>query len=227
MSEIQTESRKALTELISLLQEVDGRWASPEWNLQSEADVVGAHRAMMHMLEGGLVGMFESDPASPVLRRIVSPTRKFTGDNADAIYFDAPVSNEYSYRVRGQMNGAVYVSLTVEMGTESGLWETRPRASSTMKSSMSMPKANSKSPWEEVPHPAINSLWARVRPGLRPAIILKRAVALPAIPSGSLAWKSSVWTPPPRLGPRRMRALLQAFGAWRNLCAAGPSISRR
>ena len=32
-SGIQTQSRKALQELIGLLQEVDQRWASNEWNL--------------------------------------------------------------------------------------------------------------------------------------------------------------------------------------------------
>ena len=33
---IQTESRKALRELIDLLDEIDERWAGPEWNLQSD-----------------------------------------------------------------------------------------------------------------------------------------------------------------------------------------------
>ena len=120
MSEIQTESRKALRELIDLLGEVDTRWASAEWNLANESDVVNAHRALMHMLEGGLVGMFESDPTAPSFRRIVTPSRKFTGDNADAIYFDAPVSPAHSYWVRGEINGSCYVSLTVEIGTEDG-----------------------------------------------------------------------------------------------------------
>lgn len=117
---IQTESRKALRELIDLLSEVDERWASPEWNLASEADVFGAHRALMHMLEGGLAGYTESDPARPDFRRIVSPSRKFTGDNGDAIYFDAPVSADREYVVRGETNGAVYVSLTVEITDEPG-----------------------------------------------------------------------------------------------------------
>lgn len=117
---IQTESRRALHELIDLLQEVDQRWAGPEWNLNSAGDVADAHRALMHMLEGGLTGMFESDPARPRFRRIVTPTRKFTGDNGDAIYFDAPVSSDYEYLVHGTMNGAVYVSLTVEIDTDDG-----------------------------------------------------------------------------------------------------------
>ena len=125
MSAIQTESRKALRELLDLLQEVDERWAGPEWNLQSPADVTGAHRALMHMLEGGLITFFESDPARPRFRRIVSPTRKITGDNPDAIYFDAPVSPDRSYRVRGRMDGAIYVSFTVECDTEDGDMATR------------------------------------------------------------------------------------------------------
>ena len=115
-----TESRRALGEFIALLQEIDTRWASPEWNLMGAEDVVGAHRALMHMLEGGLVGMFESDPARPEFRRIVTPSRKFTGDNSDAIYFDAPVSSAHSYTVRGNIDGAVYVSITIESGTADG-----------------------------------------------------------------------------------------------------------
>ncbi len=117
---IQTESRTALRELIALLQEVDERWAGEEWNLFAAEDVVGAHRSLMHILDGAVGTMFENDPASPVMRRIVTPTRKFTGDNSDAIYFDAPISADHEYRIRGNMHGAVYVSITVEEGTADG-----------------------------------------------------------------------------------------------------------
>ena len=119
-SPLSTHSRTALRELIDLLEEVDARWAGPEWNLHSEADVAAAHRSLMHVLEGGLAGMFEYDVAHPQFRRIVTPWRKYTGDNGDAIYFDAPVSADYEYRVRGNMNGAVYVSITLEEGTDDG-----------------------------------------------------------------------------------------------------------
>ncbi len=122
---IQTESRKALRELIDLLHEIDDRWAGPEWNLQSEDDVVGAHRALMHLLEGGLASTFESDPGHPQFRRIVSPWRKFTGDNSDAIYFDAPVSPDYEYVVRGRIDEATYVSLTIEADSADGSMASR------------------------------------------------------------------------------------------------------
>ena len=111
-----TESRRALHELIDLLGEVDRRWASPEWNLHTADDVVGAHRSLMHMLQWGLVGLFERDPAAPRFHRIVGPDRKLLGDNPDAVYFDAPVSAGHAYRVTGDTRGATYVSITVESG---------------------------------------------------------------------------------------------------------------
>ena len=113
---IETESRRALHELIDLLGEVDRRWASPAWNLHSADDIVGAHRALMHMLQWGLVGLFERDPAAPRFHRIVDPDRKVLGDNPDAVYFDAPVSADHVYRVTGETKGATYTSITVESG---------------------------------------------------------------------------------------------------------------
>ena len=113
---IDTESRRALHELIDLLGEVDRRWASPEWNLNTADDIFGAHRAVMHYLQWGLIGLFERDPAAPRFHRIVDTNRKVLGENPDAVYFDAPVSTDHAYRVTGEVKGAAYVSITVEAG---------------------------------------------------------------------------------------------------------------
>ena len=120
MDSIDTESRRALHELIDLLGEADRRWVSPEWNLHTADDVVGAHRALMHYLQWGLVGLFERDPAAPRFHRIVAPDRKLLGDNPDAVYFDAPISADHAYRVTGETKGATYVSITVESGAAWG-----------------------------------------------------------------------------------------------------------
>ncbi len=117
---IQSESRVALRELIELLEEVDQHWCSEERNLASAADVAGAHRALMHILEAGLVGYFEQDARTPDFRRIVTPSRKLTGDNSDAIYFDASLDPQFTYLIRGEMNQAVYFSMTIEEGAEDG-----------------------------------------------------------------------------------------------------------
>lgn len=120
MSTDMTESRKAFHELLDLLREVDDRWLGPEWALATRDDVAGGFRALMHILQGGLFTYFEDDPDHPRFLQIVSPSRKFTGDNADAIYYDTPVNPARSYRVRGSMAGAVYFSLTVEAGAQDG-----------------------------------------------------------------------------------------------------------
>jgi hypothetical protein len=121
MAEIVAESKTALRELIALLEQVDQRFLSSEWNLMSGADVAEATRAVMHLVQGALALQFERTPERPAFRRIVTPTRKFTGDNADAIYYDAPVSGKYAYRVRGNLAGAVYTSITIEAGADGGL----------------------------------------------------------------------------------------------------------
>jgi hypothetical protein len=115
---IETQSRTALGELIALLQEIDARWSGPELN--SPEDIVGSHRALMHILEASLVGFFEQDTSRPDFRRITTPSRKLTGDNGDAIYFDAPISAKHAYVIHGSLQGAAYFSLTIEEGTAEG-----------------------------------------------------------------------------------------------------------
>ena len=88
-----SKSREAFDALLATLAEAADRYAGAEWGLQSPDDVAGGLRVLAHLLEGGLVGHFEDDPAQPVFRQIVTSTRKAMGDNADAIYFDASVSS--------------------------------------------------------------------------------------------------------------------------------------
>lgn len=120
MSRIENESRKAFRDLLALLADVDDHYLGPKWGIGSASDVATGLRSVMHLLQGGLFTFFEEDAAHPRFRPIVSPTRKFTGDNADAIYFDTPVDPRRTYRVRGNTAGAVYMSLTVEAGVEEG-----------------------------------------------------------------------------------------------------------
>lgn len=117
---IPSDSRTAFTEFIALLQELDQHWASEERNLATAADVAGAHRAIMHVLEAGLIGWFECDPRYPDFRRVLSPSRKVIGDNSDAIYFDAPIDAQYEYLIHGNTHGAAYFSLTIEVDCADG-----------------------------------------------------------------------------------------------------------
>jgi hypothetical protein len=114
------ESRKAFDDLLDLLRELSERYAGPEWLVQETDDVAEALRAILHLLEAALLTRVESHPAHPWLREFPLPTRKFLGDNSDAIYFETAISPDHSYRLRGNMAGAVYVSITVEAGAPDG-----------------------------------------------------------------------------------------------------------
>jgi hypothetical protein len=125
MSKSPGETGKALHELIDLLREVDERFVGPEWGIEDPASAAEATRAVMHILQSGLVSHFEESADHPFFRRIVTPHRKLTGDNPDAIYYETPVRGGLTYRIRGAMAGAVYVSVTVEAGAENASFGAR------------------------------------------------------------------------------------------------------
>jgi hypothetical protein len=118
------ESRRALRELIALLQEIDERYLGEEWLSPSFGDTVDGFRSLANLIEGSFFLNFESDPERPFFRPIVSRTRKMLGDNPDAIYYTAPVRSDRSYRVTGNLAGSVYLSFTVEVGSEDGGYST-------------------------------------------------------------------------------------------------------
>jgi hypothetical protein len=55
----------------------------------------------------------EADPERPRFSSIVSPARKFLGDNPDSIYQQAVIRGDRSYRIRGRRNGQCYISFTI------------------------------------------------------------------------------------------------------------------
>jgi hypothetical protein len=114
------ETPQAWAGLLAMLAEAGERFAGPEFDLDSPDDVAEAHRALLHLLEVGLLTELEADPAHPVFRPLVLSTMKAMGDNPDAIYFAAPVSPEHAYRVTGRTAGAAYMAVTIEAGADDG-----------------------------------------------------------------------------------------------------------
>ena len=112
-------SRAAFQQLIDTLQQAADRWVVPGPGMTDD-DVAEGFRNLTHILQSGLYAHQEFDPDRPVFRRIVSPTRSFTGDNSDAVYFEAPMAEEREYIVRGNLAGAVYTSFTMEAGAGEG-----------------------------------------------------------------------------------------------------------
>jgi len=120
-----SETRAAWAGLLEVLAEAGGRFAGEDWMVVDDRDVAEAHRTIAHILQSGLVSHAEFDPERPVWRRIVTPTRKFSGDNADAIYFEAPIRGDRTYRITGNLTQAVYTAFTVEAGANDGSYPDR------------------------------------------------------------------------------------------------------
>jgi hypothetical protein len=116
------ESRKAFRELLDTLRELDGRFLGAEWQVSSARDVADGHRFLTTILSAAIDFYMESDAERPHFTRIVSPTRRFGGDNPDASYFFAPIRGDRSYRIRGRLNREVYLSHTIHGGTPEGGW---------------------------------------------------------------------------------------------------------
>lgn len=115
-------SRKAFRELLDTLREIDERFLGPEWQVTSPQDVADGHRFLTTILSAAIDFYMESDPERPHFTRIVSPTRRFGGDNPDANYCYAPIRGDRSYRIRGRMSREVYLSYTIHGGTPEGGW---------------------------------------------------------------------------------------------------------
>ena len=96
-----SESRQAFNDLLDLLRELSERYAGPEWLVQEADDVAEALRAILHLLEASLLTRVESSPEHPWLREWPLPTRKFLGDNSDAIYYETAISPDHTYELRG------------------------------------------------------------------------------------------------------------------------------
>jgi hypothetical protein len=172
------------------------------------------------VLAGALDMYGERDAQRPHFTRIVTPWRKFLGDNPDAVYFSAPVRADRAYRIRGNTVGAVYTSFTVEGGNADGRYPTRvvsalnddemqiaadgtTRSSSRRSASRATGCASSPTPGR-----SRRATTSRTRRRRRP------------IPSCAFRSRSSRWrAQAPRRG-RTMRSSPSACVGWRTSCAA-------
>jgi hypothetical protein len=74
-------------------------------------------RYLSRLTRGGLEAFVEYyDPAFPVLRRMAHETVKLGADNPDNYYFNAQISGEYEYRLRGKRNSVHYIGFFTQNG---------------------------------------------------------------------------------------------------------------
>jgi len=107
------QSTDAFNQLIRLLADVRDDYVLDEQRQFDELDVVEGFGYVFHLLSEGTELFLEGDPERPRFSSIVTPARKFLGDNPDAIYHQALIRGDRAYRVTGKRDREVYISFTI------------------------------------------------------------------------------------------------------------------
>jgi hypothetical protein len=115
----------AFHELIGLLQGADANFTEGFRAVGDEVSEVEGYRWLTETLSVALDCFLWADTARPEMVSLVGPTRKFGGDNADAVYHYAALDPRRSYVLRGRRTDAVYISVTVYGGPDDGRWSNR------------------------------------------------------------------------------------------------------
>ncbi len=108
MSDAKESLRSAWEEMIGSLGEARDSIDQPEWMPPPGRDrnLAEGYRYLMGFVHSGVERAFHSDPLRPRFRNALSVITRSTIDNADAIYFYAPIDGREAYRLRGEMGDA-------------------------------------------------------------------------------------------------------------------------
>jgi hypothetical protein len=119
------ETTTAFRELLDLLRGADRTFLEGPRAVPDAVSALEGYRWLTEVLGVALDCYLWADPARPEFVSLVSPTRKFGGDNADAFYSFAPLDPARRYRIRGRKGDACYLSLCVYGGPTDGRWSNR------------------------------------------------------------------------------------------------------
>ncbi|HEY8217308.1 MAG TPA: DUF1214 domain-containing protein [Acidimicrobiia bacterium] len=106
-------STAAFDELVDLLVDIRDRYVLAPERFTEDLDVVEGFRYVAQLLSEASELLAEADPERPRFSSIVSPARKFLGDNPDALYQQAVIRGDRSYRITGRRDEQTYISFTI------------------------------------------------------------------------------------------------------------------
>jgi hypothetical protein len=99
--------------LLAALAEIRDDYVQSEERHHDETEVLEGYRYALQVVSHVSELLIEGDRERPRFSLIVSPARKFLGDNPDSIYHQAIIRGDRSYRVRGRRTGQDYISFTI------------------------------------------------------------------------------------------------------------------
>jgi hypothetical protein len=106
-------STAAFDELLSTLGEVRDSYVHSDERHRDEFEVLEGLTYTLHLLSEVTELIVEGDPERPRFSSIVSPARKFLGDNPDSLYQQALIRGDRSYKITGRMEEQTYISFTI------------------------------------------------------------------------------------------------------------------
>ncbi len=115
-----SEARRAMKALLETIDQTQATLLSPERGYTDVEEIGEGQRALAHILQTALSFWLEADPERPAFQLYVTPTRKLLGDNPDSVYYFAPIRDDRSYRVTGNVGAATFTSFTIESGSAEG-----------------------------------------------------------------------------------------------------------
>lgn len=110
----------AFDELLRTLGDVRDNYVLSEERHRDELEVVEGLRYALHLVSEVTELIVEGDTERPRFSSIVSPARKFLGDNPDSLYQQALIRGDRAYRITGRKDKQDYISFTIHGPDPSG-----------------------------------------------------------------------------------------------------------
>jgi hypothetical protein len=115
-----TAAERAFRKLLTDLEEAAAVLTGPKGTADAIERAEG-FRYLTRVLSGALdMHLERADPERPALTRMLTPTRKFLGDNPDTDYDYFPVRSECTYRIRGVRGNVTYIGFCLYDEREGG-----------------------------------------------------------------------------------------------------------
>jgi hypothetical protein len=122
---VTTQTGKVFHELLDELRGLEQKLLDGPNAPTDEQGMLEGYKWIFSILQVAFDVQVWADTGRPRFVDIVGPYKKWGGDNADAYYQYAPIDPTRTYRVRGRIGDAVYLSLTVYGGPNDGRYSTR------------------------------------------------------------------------------------------------------
>lgn len=106
-------STAAFDELLATLQEARDAYVLDEERHVDELEVLEAFKYVLHLTSEVTELLVEGDSERPRFSSIVTPARKFLGDNPDSLYQQAVIRGDRAYRITGRKDLQSYISFTI------------------------------------------------------------------------------------------------------------------